>query len=173
VTSIEITIRCPTCGSTSVPQRFGAGLTCPHCLAKIATTAQLAQLLDHWWQPRRWRADLHQPNVNFLLEKLWTANGQGEALFQGISPKYANYSIFRNMVTRAIARGLDEGWMELEFPADPLTDDPVYKLNFRDSDRFAEEMERLFPEVDWDETIEVPSATPTIEKPRKPRRTRQ
>jgi hypothetical protein len=61
------------------------------------------------------------------------------------------------LVTRAIARGLDEGWMELDFPEDPLADDPVYKLDFKDSDRFAREMEALFPEVDWDETIEVPS----------------
>ena len=159
MTSVDITIRCPECGQIFAPKHFGAGLTCSRCLKKTPPTAQLAQLLDRWWEPRRWRADLHRPNVNFLLEKLWTANGQGEALYQGIGPKYANYSIFRNMVTRAIARGLDEGWMELEFPEDPLTDDPVYKLNFKDSDRFAREMEATFPEVDWDETIEVPSGT--------------
>ncbi len=157
VTSVDITIRCPACGQMFAPKRFGAGLSCARCLKQTAPTVQLAQLLDHWWEPRRWRADLHRPNVNFLLEKLWTANGQGEALYKGISPKFANYSIFRNLVTRAIARGLDEGWMELEFPDDPLADDPVYKLNFKDSDRFAREMEGLFPEVDWDETIEVPS----------------
>jgi hypothetical protein len=157
VTSVDITIRCPACSQMFAPKLFGSSLSCARCLKKVPPTVQLAQLLDHWWEPRRWRADLHRPNVNFLLEKLWTANGQGEALYQGIGPKYANYSIFRNVVTRAIARGLDEGWMELEFPEDPLTDDPVYKLNFKDSDRFAREMEALFPEVNWDETIEVPS----------------
>jgi hypothetical protein len=157
VTPIDITIRCPSCSQMFAPRRFGSGLSCSRCLKKTPPTVQLAQLLDHWWEPRRWRADLHRPNVNFLLEKLWTANGQGEALYRGIGPKYANYSIFRSLVTRAIARGLDEGWMELDFPEDPLADDPVYKLDFKDSDRFAREMEALFPEVDWDETIEVPS----------------
>lgn len=173
MTSVDITIRCPSCGQIFAPKKFGAGLSCGRCLAKVAPTVQLAQLLDHWWEPRRWRADLHRPNVNFLLEKLWTANGQGEALYQGVNPKHENYSIFRNIVTRAIARGLDEGWMELEFPADPLADDPVYRLNFKDSDHFASEMERLFPDVNWDETIEVPAGAlipREMTKPTKPPR---
>jgi hypothetical protein len=137
---------------------------------------QLSQLLDHWWEPRRWRADLHRPTVPFLLEKLWTANGQGEALYAGIGPRHANYSVFRHMVTKTIIRGLDEGWMDLEFPPDPMAEDPVYKLNFKDTDRFANEMERLFPEVNWDEAIEIPAAVQPGKQPsraerrKKPRR---
>lgn len=164
----ESIIRCPQCAATFGPGKLGAGLTCTSCHGIIPPTQQLSQLLDRWWEPRRWRADLHRPSVNFLLEKLWTANGQGEALYAGISPKYANYSIFRYMVTQAIARGLDQGWMELEFPADPLADDPIYKLSFRDSDRFGSEMEKLFPEVNWDEPIDVPASALT-NKPAPPR----
>jgi hypothetical protein len=92
-----------------------------------------------------------------LLEKLWTANGQGETLYGGIAPQYANYDVFRNLVTRLVARGVDEGWVELEFPDEPLEENPVYQLKFSDADRFAKGVEQLFPEVNWDEQIEVPT----------------
>jgi hypothetical protein len=118
---------------------------------------QLDQLLEQWFYPRRWRADLHEPNPYYLLEKLWTANGQGETLYNGIAPQYANYDVFRNLVTRLVARGVDEGWVELEFPDDPLEENPVYQLKFSDADRFARGVEQLFPEVNWDEQIEVPT----------------
>ena len=46
--------------------------------------------------------------------------------------------------------------MDLTFPSDPLVENPVYKLKFKDPDRFAREIEALFPDVNWDEQIEVP-----------------
>jgi hypothetical protein len=66
-------------------------------------------------------------------------------------------------VTRLVAQGVDEGWVELEFPDDPLEENPVYQLKFGDPDRFARGVERLFPEVDWDEQIEVPTPEATSE----------
>ena len=89
----------------------------------------------------------------YLVERLWTANGQGERLYSGVSPRYTNYDIFRNMVTRLMIRGIDEGWAELTFPDDPLAEDPQYVLTIVQSDRFAQEVEKLFPEVDWDEPV--------------------
>jgi hypothetical protein len=59
------------------------------------------------------------------------------------------------MVTRLMIRGIDEGWAELTFPADPLSEDPQYVLTIVDSERFAEGVEKLFPEVDWDEPVSV------------------
>jgi hypothetical protein len=123
----------------------------------VGRITQLDQLLDQWFYPRRWRADLHEPNPFYLLEKLWTANGQGETLYNGIAPAHANYDVFRHLVTRLVAQGVEEGWVELEFPDDPLDENPVYQLKFGDPDRFARGVERLFPEVDWDEQIEVPA----------------
>ncbi len=117
--------------------------------------AQLDQFLARWWEPRRWRADLVKPNVPYLVERLWTANGQGERLYTGVSPKYTNYDIFRNMVTRLMIRGIDDGWASLTFPDDPLAEDPQYVLTIVDSERFAEGVEKLFPEVDWDEPVSV------------------
>jgi len=155
-TPIEFT--CPSCRNAFKSTDWGTVLTCPSCQEHIGRIAQLDQLLDQWFYPRRWRADLHEPNPNYLLEKLWTANGQGETLYNGIAPAHANYDIFRHLVTRLVAQGVDEGWVELEFPDDPLDENPVYQLKFGDPDRFAKGVERLFPEVDWDEQIEVSAA---------------
>jgi hypothetical protein len=154
-TSLEFT--CTSCRKTFESADYGAPLACSHCGERLGKIAQLDQLLDQWFYPRRWRADLHQPNPYYLLEKLWTANGQGETLYQGIAPAYANYDVFRNLVTRLVAKGVDENWIELEFPDDPLEENPVYQLKFTDPDRFAQGVEGLFPEVNWDEQIEVPA----------------
>lgn len=154
---------CPGCGATVHVEHAGDVRPCPACHQKLSRVAQLDQLLARWYEPRRWRADLVKPNVPYLVERLWTANGQGERLYQGVSPKYANYDIFRNLVTRLIIRGIDEGWVQLTFPADPLAEDPQYVLTIVDSERFADGVEKLFPEVDWDEPVPellVPQAEP-------------
>lgn len=148
-----IDFTCPQCGSIVTIGRAGKVKDCPSCKQKLSKIVQLDQLLGRWWEPRRWRADLVKPSVPYLIERLWTANGQGERLYSGVSPKYTNYDIFRNMVTRLMIRGIDEGWAELEFPADPLAEDPQYVLTIVDSERFADGVEKLFPEVDWDEPV--------------------
>ena len=139
--SIDFT--CPHCGAIVSVARAGETRNCPSCRQKLGKVAQLDQLLARWWEPRRWRADLVKPNVPYLVERLYT----------GVSPKYTNYEIFRNMVTRLMIRGIDEGWAELSFPEDPLAEDPQYVLTIVDSERFAEGVEKLFPEVDWDEPV--------------------
>src|SRR5919109_5044117 len=146
---------CPQCGALVPVDRLGEVTNCPKCHARLARTHQLDQLLARWYEPRRWRADLVKPSVPYLIERLWTANGQGERLYLGVSPKYTNYDIFRNMVTRLMIRGIDEGWAELTFPPDPLAEDPQYVLTIVDSERFAEGVEKLFPEVNWDEPVTV------------------
>jgi hypothetical protein len=149
-------------------ERAGEVRNCPACKQRLGKIAQLDQLLARWWEPRRWRADLVKPSVPYLIERLWTANGQGERLYTGVSPKYTNYDIFRNMVTRVMVRGVDEGWAELTFPDDPLAEDPQYVLTIVDSERFAEEVEKLFPEVDWDEPVSVTLDDPAAAAAPKP-----
>jgi hypothetical protein len=169
-TQIELT--CPNCSATVTVEKAGEVATCPSCKQKLTKVAQLDQLLARWWEPRRWRADLVKPNVPYLIERLWTANGQGERLYMGVSPKYTNYDIFRNMVTRLMIRGIDDGWASLTFPEDPLAEDPQYVLTIVDSERFAESVEKLFPEVDWDEPVSVAvadavGATPPAKRSKK------
>ena len=150
-TGIDLT--CPSCGATVHLEHAGEVRKCPSCRQPLTKTVQLGQLLERWYQPRRWRADLVKPSVAYLVERLWTANGQGERLYEGVSPKYANYDHFRYFVTRLMIEGIDEGWAELTFPDDPLAEDPQYELKIVDSDKFANGVEKLFPEVDWNEPI--------------------
>jgi hypothetical protein len=150
-----IDFTCPQCGAVVVVQQAGEIGNCPSCSTRLGKVVQLDQLLARWWEPRRWRADLVKPNVPYLIERLWTADGQGERLYTGVSPKYTNFDIFRNMVTRLMIRGIDEGWAELTFPPDALAEDPQYVLTIVDSERFAEGVEKLFPEVDWDEPVSL------------------
>jgi len=152
-----IQFQCQSCRKPFESTEWGTLIECTECGEKLSRIMQLDQLLEQWFSPRRWRADLHEPNPYYLLEKLWTANGQGVTLYNGIAPQYTNYDVFRNLVTRLVARGVDEGWVELEFPDDPLEENPVYQLKFSDADRFAKGVEQLFPEVNWDEQIEVPT----------------
>jgi hypothetical protein len=152
---VAIDLKCPACGEPVHVAHAGEVVACAACHEKLGKVAQLDQLLARWWEPRRWRADLVKPSVPYLIERLWTANGQGVRLYEGVSPKYTNYDIFRNMVTRLMIRGIDEGWADLTFPDDPLAEDPQYVLTIVDSERFAEEVEKLFPEVDWDEPVSV------------------
>src|SRR3984893_18585896 len=153
--SSKIDFACPQCGAVVSVEHAGEVSTCPACRTKIGRVVQLDQLLARWWEPRRWRADLVKPNVPYLIERLWTAHGQGERLYTGVSPKFTNYDIFRNMVTRLMIRGIDEGWAELTFPADPLAEDPPSAMTVVDSDKFAEGVEKLFPEVDWDDPVSL------------------
>jgi predicted RNA-binding Zn-ribbon protein involved in translation (DUF1610 family) len=153
--SSQIEFACPQCGTSVSVEHAGDVRVCPACHQKVGRVTQLDQLLARWWEPRRWRADLVKPNVPYLIERLWTANGQGERLYTGVSPQFTNYDIFRNMVTRLMIRGIDDGWAELTFPDDPLAEDPQYVLTIVDSDRFAEGVEKLFPEVDWDEPVSL------------------
>jgi hypothetical protein len=171
---LSLTFTCPQCGALVPVDKPGEVRPCPSCKKTITRVIQLDQLLSRWYEPRRWRADLVKPSVPYLIERLWTANGQGERLYSGVSPKYTNYDIFRNMVTRLMIRGIDEGWAELSFPDDPLAEDPQYVLTIIDSEKFAQGVEKLFPEVDWDEPVSAavaeaaaaaaPSAKPAASK---------
>lgn len=150
---------CPRCQGKVQVTRLGQPKKCPSCRERLGPVAQMAQLLARWYEPRRWRADLVRPSVPFVVERLWTAGGQGERLYQGVAPHHANYDVFRNLVTGAVIRGIDEGWAELRFPADPLVEDPRYELHVVDSERFARAVEALFPEVDWNEPVTVPDVS--------------
>lgn len=141
-------ISCQQCGAPA-DNPPGTPLSCARCGARIGVLSQLEQCLAAWYEPRRWRADLLQPSPYYLLERLWTANGRAERLYRGLAPKHTNFDVFRFTLTRAIGAGLEEGWAELRFPADPVAEDPTYELEIRDADRFATEVERLLPDVDW------------------------
>src|SRR5437764_14976091 len=96
-TAIEFT--CPQCGTIVAVEQAGDVRACPACKQQIGSVVQLDQLLARWSEPRRWRADLVKPNVPYLVERRWTANGRGERLYSCVSTNFTNYDTSRPMVT--------------------------------------------------------------------------
>lgn len=158
---MQTDIYCPSCHKTFSGDITADKIECSECGRPLARTAQLTQILEKWYYPRRWYRDVPKPSLNYLLEMLWTADGQGEKLYAAVAPPNTNYEVFVHRVTRAIAKGVDEGWVQVQIPEDPFADNPVYKLSYLDSERFADAVAALFPEVDWDEmvTVEEPEGT--------------
>lgn len=148
-------IQCPNCRKTFSGDITADKITCPACEKPLARSAQITQILDKWYYPRRWYRDVAKPSLSYLLEMLWTANGQGEKLFAAVAPPNVNYNVFVHQVTKAIARGVDEGWAKIEIPEDPFGDNPIYKLSYLDSEKFADAVAAIYPEVDWEETVAI------------------
>ena len=61
---------------------------------------------------------------------------------------------------------------QLTFPDDPLSEDPQYVLTIKESERFADGVEKLFPEVNWDEPVpaELSSQLSAVSNQRAPRK---
>lgn len=152
---IQSEITCPSCGWRFVGDLRSESLRCPQCQRPFKKLERVSLMLEKWYYPRRWLVAVQRPRINFLLEQLWAGNGQGEKLYRAISPQNTNYDIFLHMVTRTVARGIEEGWADLIIPEDPLSDNPVYRLEFKDPEKFSSAVAAQFPDVDWDETVEV------------------
>jgi len=153
--AVRKNLRCPSCGKSYEADLTAEAVVCPHCQHKLARLDQVQELLEEWYYPRRWLRHVERPRARFLLERLWQQQFNPQELYERLSPKDTNFEVFCYSVTRVVVKGIEQGWAKLELPADPLADDPVYKLQILDLERFTEEMERALPDVNWDEDIEV------------------
>lgn len=80
-----------------------------------------------------------------LIELIWATYGSGERYYNAVQPKGVPYGHFVRRVTELICLGLEEGWAELVLPRSPLVADAgAYSLKLKDTDRFIEEICRLF-----------------------------
>ncbi|MCL4541952.1 MAG: hypothetical protein M1396_06410 [Chloroflexi bacterium] len=150
-------VTCPQCGQRVAVRGEPEQLECLACDHLLSKWYRFNALLDQWYETKKWRKDIIRPDPMHVLEMLWTANGMGERIYQATSPKSTPYSIFVFTVTRAIARGIDDGWVEIIEPLYPLAADPVYRLKFTDPDRLPDEIAKLYPEVNMDEEIVAPA----------------
>lgn len=79
-----------------------------------------------------------------LVQELWTDGGRDQELFAALRPRMS-LSKFTSQVTDVVCKGLEEGWIVLHLPAAPTNDDAAYELEFKDPDRFADELGFVFP----------------------------
>lgn len=148
-------LRCPGCGKTFEADLTADAVVCPHCQHKLSRVDQVQELLEEWYYPRRWMRDVERPRARFLIERLWQQQFEPQEMYERLAPASTNYEVFCYSVTRVVVKGIEDGWATLTLPEDPLADDPVYKLEIKDLERFTEEMEKALPDVSWDEDIEV------------------
>jgi hypothetical protein len=92
-----------------------------------------------------------------LIRLIWTRNGMGERYYRVLAPDMP-YPRFEAGVTRLLARGAEEGWVQFIFPPAPTPDESAYRVEFLDEERFVRELEALFAPT-ADESNPLASAT--------------
>lgn len=90
------------------------------------------------------RSDTQQKHLE-LVQAIWTADGMGQRYFEICQPGSMYYSRFVRQVTELLCRGIDEGWVRLQLPANPLDPAGRYGIDYRDPERFVQELQALFP----------------------------
>jgi hypothetical protein len=148
-------LRCAECGERYDADLMADAVACPKCRHKLPRIDQVRELLDEWYYPRRWYKDVDRPRARFLVERLWQQQFEPQHLYQTLAPANTNFDVFCFTVTNIVINGVEQGWARLDLPENPLADDPVYRLQITDLDRFTAAMEEAMPDVHWDGDVEV------------------
>ncbi|HET8627071.1 MAG TPA: zinc-ribbon domain-containing protein [Thermomicrobiales bacterium] len=136
---------CPRCERTLLAADLDPDAGCPHCGGPVERISWLTAALRKVSQGPERRSDLQQKHLA-LIQAIWTADGMGQRYFEICQPGGMYYSRFVRRVTELICRGIDEGWIGLTLPAQPLVPDAAYAIEYRDPERFVRELQALFPE---------------------------
>ena len=83
-----------------------------------------------------------------LIESLWSSGGMAQHYYYVLQPRRLSYSKFVKRVTAVVCQGIEEGWIELVLPKNPMRTDGEYDLRYLDPERFVEEIRRAVPEAD-------------------------
>jgi hypothetical protein len=117
---------------------------CPDCGGELRRMGPFESFVDRWFAPPDMHAsDLHRRHMQ-LVELLWTVDGRGREWYEIVNPKRVSYSSFVKRVNPLICRGLEEGWIVAKLPRAPVPSDAAYGLEIKDTDRFVDELGRLF-----------------------------
>jgi hypothetical protein len=134
---------CIDCGNRRWLDTAEANI-CEECQGELRQMGPFERFVDRWFAPPDMRAsDLHRRHMQ-LVELLWTENERGREWYEIVSPPRVSYSSFVKRVNALVCRGLEEGWIEAKIPPAPVSDDTRYGITIKDSDRFVDEMGRLF-----------------------------
>jgi hypothetical protein len=106
--------------------------------------ALLEGLVDRWFAPPAQHVSEFYPRHLKLIELMWTAEGRGRATFEAMNLEKVSYSQFVTRATQVLVRGLAEGWIEVDIPTAPTTEDTGYRVRFIDPERWADELAAAF-----------------------------
>jgi hypothetical protein len=134
---------CDRCGARGWLEPDEARV-CAECGGPYRRMALLEGLVDHWFAPPAQHVSEFFPRHLKLIELMWTAEGRGPATFEAMALEKVSYSQFVTRATQVVIRGLAEGWIEINIPSAPTTDDSVYRVRFVDPDRWADELTAAF-----------------------------
>ena len=148
-------LRCPQCSQRYDANLMADAIVCPFCSHKLPRIDQVRELLEAWYYPRRWHAGVDHPRARFLVERLWQQQFEPQQLYQTLAPTSTNFEVFCFTVTNVVIDGVEKGWVRLDLPEDPLIEDPLYRLQITDMDKFTAAMEEAMPDVHWDADVDV------------------
>ena len=106
--------------------------------------ALLEGMVDRWFAPPAQHVSPFYPRHLKLIELMWTAEGRGREMYQALGLTRMSYTQFVARATMLVVRGLSEGWIEVDLPAAPSTDDSQYRVRFVDAERWADELTEAF-----------------------------
>jgi hypothetical protein len=134
---------CDRCGARGwiLP---GTARNCAECGGPYRPMALLEGFIDRWFAPAPQRVSEFYPRHLKLIELMWTADGRGQETYEALALDRISYSRFVTQATQIVVRGLAEGWIEIELPAAPTTDDAAYHVRFVDPERWAEALTAAF-----------------------------
>jgi hypothetical protein len=135
---------CARCEQTTLSPDRAPGASCPHCGTPVERISWLTAALRKVSQGPERRSDLQQRHLQ-LIQAIWTADGMGQRYFEICQPGGMYYSRFVRQVTALICRGIEEGWIALTLPAQPLAPNARYAIEYRDPERFVRELQALYP----------------------------
>lgn len=135
---------CMPCERTVVADDLEYDGTCPTCGGGTRRISWLTAALRKVGQGTGNRSDMQQRHLQ-LIQAIWTADGMGQRYFEICQPGSMYYSRFIRRVTELICQGIEEGWITLTLPANPLDPKGRYAIEYREPERFVAELQAIFP----------------------------
>jgi hypothetical protein len=136
---------CERCERTTVAEGRPEPIACLTCGGATRRISWLTAALRKVGTGTGNRSDIQQRHVQ-LIQAIWTADGMGQRYFEICQPGSMYYSRFVRRVNELICQGIDEGWIGLTIPKNPLDPAGHYAIEYHDPERFVRELQALFPD---------------------------
>jgi DNA-directed RNA polymerase subunit RPC12/RpoP len=135
---------CERCERTIVAED-GEASACPTCGGPTRRISWLTAALRKVGTGTGNRSDIQQRHIQ-LIQAIWTADGMGQRYFEICQPGSMYYSRFVRRVNELMCQGIEEGWLGLTLPKNPLDPQGRYAIEYHDPERFVAELQKIFPE---------------------------